>query len=92
VTEALLFVSIGTLVLSIATLITAALALRSVRKSVELGEDRLRFLEAERNRLELLGEEHRRLEGQLEREHQERLGAQQRVQQLEEERPEKLTW
>ncbi|MBV9452546.1 MAG: hypothetical protein JOZ19_00260 [Rubrobacter sp.] len=79
-------------IIGVATLVIGAYALRSARRSVELSEDRLTSLEAERKRLELFGEVHRSLEEQLQREHQERLDAQERVQQLEEERPEKLIW
>ena len=86
-------VSVGILIIiGVATLVISAYALQSARRSVELGEDRLTSLKAERNRLELFGQAHRSLEEQLERAHQERLEAQQRVQQLEEERPEKLIW
>jgi hypothetical protein len=85
VTEMLLFLALGTLV--VATLAAALATLRSSRRAERLGEDRLVLLRDQQERLELLREERRVLTEELELERRERLEAQSRVKQLMREHP-----
>ena len=64
VTEMLLFLALGALV--VATLAAALAALRSSRRAERLGEDRLVLLRDQHERLELLREERRVLTEELE--------------------------
>lgn len=76
-------ISIGSLLLSVATLILVVLALQSSRRSEEIGEDRLELLRDQQNRLELMREERKMLSKELERERQMRLEVQQELERLE---------
>jgi hypothetical protein len=80
VTQMLPFLALSAL--SVATLGIALGALRSARRSEQLGEDRFELLRDHGERLELLREERRALTEELELERQERLEAQRRVKQL----------
>src|SRR5215203_2570564 len=60
------------LLVSIATLAVAIVALRSSRRSEELGEDRYELLSDQQERLKLLHEERQMLSEELKRESQER--------------------
>jgi hypothetical protein len=73
--------------LGVATLIVAAGALRSARRSERLGEDRLGLLREQAERLELMREERETLTEELVLERRERLEAQRRVEQLTREHP-----
>jgi superfamily II DNA helicase RecQ len=79
------FLALGAV--GIATLVVAVGALRSSRRSEELGENRLELLREQHERLELMREERRMLVEELERERRERLEAQGRVKQLMREHP-----
>jgi hypothetical protein len=79
------FLALGAV--GIATLVVAVGALRSARRSEELGENRFELLREQHERLELLREERRMLVEELERERRERLEAQGRVKQLMREHP-----
>jgi hypothetical protein len=85
VTQMLPFLALSAL--SVATLGIALGALRSARRSEQLGEDRFELLRDHGERLELLREERRALTEELELERQERLEAQRRVKQLTREHP-----
>jgi uncharacterized membrane protein YhiD involved in acid resistance len=69
------FVSLGLLfvgLVGVITLVVAVLALRSSQTAVWLAEQRNEYLGEERERLELLSEEHKSLHEELERERQQR--------------------
>jgi hypothetical protein len=78
-TEALLFVSVGSLLtVGVATFTIAALTLRNARRYVELAEERMEYLREGQNRLLVfLLEERQSLKGELEQEREQRLEAQQ---------------
>ena len=80
-TEALLFVSVGSLLtIGAATLVIAALTLQNARKYVELAEARMEHLREEQARLVLfVREERQSLKEELEREREQRLEAQHRA-------------
>ncbi len=84
-TQMLPFIALGAL--GVATLIVAAGALSSARKSERLGEDRLELLREQAARLELMREERQTLTEELGLERGERLQAQRRVEQLTREHP-----
>lgn len=67
--DALLFVLLS---VGAGTFVVAAVALRSVRRSEQLGEQRYNLLQDQHDRLELLHEERRTLKEELDREAQER--------------------
>ncbi len=71
--------NVGTLVLVIITLVVAVLALRDVRKIASLAEERIEYLHEEQERMKFHRETHKRLEGELERERQERLRMQEEL-------------
>ncbi len=83
--DALVFATIGTLVVSVVSLVIAVLILRNVRRSAELAEDRVEYLREEQARLAFVREERRSLEEELEREREQRLEAEQRAERLGEE-------
>jgi hypothetical protein len=80
-TEALLFVSLGSLLtIGTAILTIAALTLRNARRYVELAEQRMEYLREEQARLLVfLLEERQSLKEELEREREQRLDAQRRA-------------
>ena len=84
-TQMLPFIALGAL--GVATLIVAAGALSSARRSERLGEDRLELLREQAARLELMREERQTLTEELGLERRERLQAQRRVEQLTREHP-----
>ena len=73
------FLTLLVLVVVMASIIIAIRVLRNTRRILRLSERRMDYLTDERDRLELLREEHRLLEETLEQERKERLAAQQRV-------------
>src|SRR3712207_6073693 len=77
-TEALLFVSVGSLLtVGVAILVIATLTLQNARKYVELVEARMEHLSKEQSRIVVfLHEERRSLKEELEREKERRLEAQ----------------
>jgi len=79
------FLALGAL--GVANLVAAIGALRGTRRAEEIGEERLELLSDQHERLELLREERRMLLDELERERRERLEAQKRVEQLMREHP-----
>ena len=84
-TEVLAFLAFGALI--VATLGAAVGALRSSRRAEQLGEDRLELLRDQHERLEVLREERRTLMEELDLERRERLEAQRRVERLTREHP-----
>lgn len=74
--------SMLSLVIGIATLVVAALVLRSSRRSEEIGEARIELLRDQQERLELLREERKMLMQELERERRERSEIQRRLNRL----------
>ena len=80
-TEALLFVSVGSLLsVGVGTLIIATLTLQNARRYVELAEDHMKYLREEQARLVVfLREERQSLKEELEREREQRLEAQRRA-------------
>ncbi len=80
-TEALLFVSVGSLLtLGAAILVIAALTLQNARKYIELAEARMEHLREEQTRIVVfLREERRSMKEELEREREQRLEAQRRA-------------
>jgi uncharacterized protein (DUF3084 family) len=85
VVDALIFATIGTLIVSVVSLVIAVLILRNVRRSAELAEDRVEYLREEQARLAFVREERRSLEEELKREREQRLEAEQRAERLREE-------
>ena len=93
------YVEVGTLVVGIVILVIAALTLRNAQRSVLLAEKREEYLLEERERMEFMRQEHKRLQeelelerqesqslqGALKQERQERLQAQQRAERAEQE-------
>lgn len=74
-----------------ATLVVAVLALRHVRKIASLTEERITELREEQERLQVFyHEKHKSLEGELERERQERLEVQKTLEQEQQQRLEAL--
>lgn len=89
-TDAIAFISIGTLCVGVVILAVAFLGMRSARRSAELAEHRMEYLREEHDRLVFLREERQSLEEELKRERQERMAAQQKAERAERERPAKL--
>ena len=81
-TQAILFLGIGILLVSLVTLFVCILTLRSARRSVGLAEDRMQYLREEQERLAFLREEHQALAEELEQERQERLEVQRKLDHL----------
>ena len=93
------YVGIGTLVVGVVVLVVAVLTLRNAQRSVQLAETRQEYLIEERERMELMREEHKWLQEELEhkrqeaqtlqealkKEQQERLQAQRRAEHAEQE-------
>ncbi len=93
------YVGIGTLVVGVVVLVVAVLTLRNAQRSVQLAETRQEYLIEERERVELMREEHKWLQEELEhkrqeaqtlqealkKEQQERLQAQRRAEHAEQE-------
>ena len=84
-TQMLPFLALGTL--GVATLGVALGALRSARRSEQLGEDRFELLRDQGERLELMREERRTLTEELGHERRVRLEAQRKVERLTREHP-----
>jgi hypothetical protein len=80
-TEALLFVSVGSILsVGVATLIIATLTMQNGRRYVELAEAHMRYLREEQARLVIfLRDERQSLKEELEREREQRLEAQRRA-------------
>jgi hypothetical protein len=83
-------INLATLLLVLFTLVVALLALRDVRKTASLAEVRITYLREEQERLSFYGKQQQRLEGELERERQERLEAQEKQEQERQQRLEAL--
>ena len=93
------FVDVGNLVVSVVTLVVAALAMSNARRAARLAEERNEYLLEEQTRLARLREEHQglredlqkerqarwSLQEELKQERQSRLEAQQRAEQAEQE-------
>ncbi len=86
--EALLFIGLSSLLtVGVATLVMAALTLRSARKSVELAQNRMEYLREEQARLlAFVREEHQSFKEDLKREREQHLEAQRRAERLNHER------
>jgi predicted nuclease with TOPRIM domain len=84
-TEMLLFLTLSAL--GVANLVAAVGSLRGTHRAEELREGRLELLRDQHERLELLREERKMLLDELERDRRERLEAQGRVKQLMREHP-----
>ena len=67
------------LLTGVSSTIIALFVLRTSRRILRLSERRMEYLTDERDRLDLLREEHRLLEETLEQERKERLAAQQQI-------------
>ena len=93
------YVEVGTLLVGVVILVIAVLALRNTQRSVQLAEYRQDYLLEEKERMEFMREEHKRLQEELEhkrqetqtlnealkQEQQERLEAQRRAEHAEQE-------
>ena len=86
VVDVIFYVGIGTFLFGIVTFVLAVFILRSVRRSVELAEERKQYLREEQERLAFYREESKGLEEALEQERRERLEAQRKVELLEREK------
>jgi hypothetical protein len=86
ITDVTFYVGIGTFLFGIITFILAVFILRSVRRSVELAEERKQYLREEQERLAFYREESKGLEEALEQECTERLETQRKVERLEREK------
>jgi biopolymer transport protein ExbB/TolQ len=80
------YVEVGTLVVGIVILVVAVLTLRNTQRSVLLAEKREEYLLEERERMEFMRQEHKRLQEELELERQESQSLQEAVKQERQER------
>lgn len=83
-------INLATLLLVLFTLVVALLALRDVRKTASLAEERYTYLCEEQERLSFYREQQQRLEGELERERQKRARVQEEVERAHNQRLEAL--
>jgi DNA repair exonuclease SbcCD ATPase subunit len=85
--EMLLYVGIGALLIVTATtLVVATLILRNARRSVDLAEDRMKYLREEQARLAYLREERGSLKEELRQEREQHLEAERRAERFRQER------
>ena len=83
-------IDLATLFLVLVTLVVAVIALQNTRRTASLAEDRMSYLREERERLSFFHEQEHRLEGELERERQERSRVQEELERAHHQRLEAL--